>query len=411
MTKFLTYTLKLFGSIILLLLLYLNIRLYYQPTILIQEEARVNQSVLHQLRYLKDYLHHQNGGEIAQAKYPEGYVFINVLYGLAWCDFIKELSLKHSLRQEGLEEISWALAELQSPDAKMWFPNAIHPSRGIFYQGWCNYLLAKKLLIQESEERSIEDVTHYKKHCALMHEAFSSTSSCYLESYVQLAWPADNIVAIASLALHDKIDSVQYQPFIQTWLEQIQQKLDLNTGLIPHEVNFGNDAVIEGARGSSQSLMLNFLMEIDSTFAQQQFEQYTQHFLTTRFGLPGIREYPFGVKGGEDVDSGPVILEVGGAASLVGQRTMAIYGKTATSVGLRNCIESFGVAYTSAGQKQYVLGIEPIADAFIVWANALDVGREATLENWRWRFQLLSLFIVLLFYGIYKWSNRHKNRK
>ena len=412
MTKILSYTLKILGNIILLLLLYLNVRLYYQPTIVVQEEGRVNQSVLHQLRYLKNYLHHQNGGEIAQAKYPEGYVFINALYGLAWCDFIKALPLKHPLRKEGLEEVSWVLAELHSSYAKSWFPNAINPSNGIFYQGWCNYLLAKKLLLQHPEERSIEDVTYYKEHCALIHQAFSSASSCYLESYVQLAWPADNVVAMASLALHDKMDSIQYQPFIQGWLNRIQQKLDLNTGLIPHEVNFSNDAVMEGARGSSQSLMLNFLMDIDSTFARQQFEQYYKRFLTYRFGLPGVREYPLGVKGGGDVDSGPVILEVGGSASLVGQRTMAIYGKTATSVGLRNCIESFGAAYTSAGQKQYVLGIEPIADAFIVWANAVDIEKdETTVENWRWSFQLLSLCMLLLCYGIYKWSNRKKNRK
>jgi len=41
--------------------------------------------------------------------------------------------------------------------------------------------------------------------------------------------------------------------------------------------------------------MLNFLYEIDPSFAKQQFEIFDDLFKDSRFGLPGIRQYPRGV--------------------------------------------------------------------------------------------------------------------
>jgi len=156
--------------------------------------------------------------------------------------------------------------------------------------------------------------------------------------------------------------SVVYDSFVNTWLEDVKGSLDSITGLIPHEVDFETQTVLEGAKGSSQSLMLNFLIEIDSTFAKAQFEKYRTQFLDYRFGLPGIREYPKGTKSGADIDSGSVLLGIGGSASLVGQRTIVI-----------------------------------------VWANVVLIqNAEKQVGNWRWAFQLLSLTILCLIYFLYK---------
>lgn len=159
--------------------------------------------------------------------------------------------------------------------------------------------------------------------------------------------------------------------------------------------------------------MLNFLLEIDKEFAMAQFERYQNQFLDTRFGLPGIREYPKGTSGLADVDSGPILLDIGGAASLVGQRTMARYAAIKTAIGLRNSIESFGLAYAKNGYKKYVLGREPIADAFIAWANVINLQKvEKEVGNWRWAFQLLSLgillFLSIVIVNYRKYENKSK---
>jgi hypothetical protein len=193
------------------------------------------------------------------------------------------------------------------------------------------------------------------------------------------------------LALHDRIYSPKYQPLIKRWLRMTRANQD-SLGLIPHEVDAREGTVLVPARGSSQSLMLAILPEIDSAYARQQFALYKRHFTDYRLGLPGIREFPNGVIGFADIDSGPVLFQIGGAASIVGRRTMQQYKETTLAIGLRNSIEAFGIPWTQDRQKAYLWGALPIADAFIAWSNALEGSIAMAAQTpWRSRFQLLSL--------------------
>jgi hypothetical protein len=185
-------------------------------------------------------------------------------------------------------------------------------------------------------------------------------------------------------------------------------------GLIPHEVDAQEGTVITAARGSSQSLMLAILPEIDSAYARQQFALYKAHFTDYRLGLPGVCEFPNGKIGMADVDSGPVLFGIGGAASIVGRRTMQQHGETTLAVGLRNSIEAFGIPITRNGQKAYLRGTLPIADAFIAWSNGLEATVPMVNETpWRRKFQFYSLLtasaVVLLL--IWLWRKAGHNKK
>ena len=209
---------------------------------------------------------------------------------------------------------------------------------------------------------------------------------------------------MATLQLHDQIyKTSRYKNTISLWLERIKSNLDNDTGLIPHSVNF-DGSVYETPRGSSQSLMLNFLLDIDETFAKDQFQLYRKIFLTSKFGLPGILEYQkqesdnYG-----DIDSGPVILGVGGSASIVGQRTFGLYEERNINIALRNSIDAFGVSFTKNKKKKYLFGKMPIADAFISWSNSINCKMNQNISsNWRWPFQIISLAIIIIIGFIYK---------
>lgn len=120
--------------------------------------------------------------------------------------------------------------------------------------------------------------------------------------------------------------------------------------------------------------------------------------------MPGIREYPEGQNGFGDIDSGPVIFGIGGAASIVGQRTMGLYDDWLTYKGLRNCIESFGVGMTSKSKKKYIFGILPMADAFIAWSNSIEKNEIKINEiaYWRLKAQLSSLILLVFFIYLIK---------
>jgi len=199
------------------------------------------------------------------------------------------------------------------------------------------------------------------------------------------------------LHMHDKLYQANYESEIKNWFSQVKERLDI-MGLIPHKVDDEFGYPVQNAKGNSQSLMLNFLFDIDEDFAQEQFEIFHTLFKDTRFGLPGIRQYPKGLSGSGDIDSGPVLLGIGGAASIVGQRVYAKQKDWATYEGLRNSIESFGVGFTVNSKKRYVFGQLPMADAFICWSNAIEKSSSQVqiTSNWRIRFHLISLLIVVM---------------
>lgn len=176
--------------LLLIVLFYLNFRLYYSPIYEEQEGRIINKSVESQLKYLKHCLHGQEGGKLAQSQYPEGFVFFNVLYGLTWCDFIANMPSNHPLRKEGIQEINWALKELNNNYAAQLFPHSILPSRGIFYVGWKNYLLGKKLSLLDKSAWKIADKKQFEVQSATIYAAYEQTKKTYWASYTDLAWPA-----------------------------------------------------------------------------------------------------------------------------------------------------------------------------------------------------------------------------
>lgn len=373
-------------------LVYLNARLYYQPKF-----QNCNVDVYHQLQFLKTQLQ-EGAGEEMQQLFPEGFLFIHALYGLAWCDFLQKIDHQKPMYKEGVAEIDKAIQAMNKPMARRIFAKEQTLPYGAFYNGWTTYLLAKKLELQATSERDSLEMNAFQAKCETMAAAIRKSPTPYLTSYPYQAWPADMLLVVASLKKHDAIFEPKYEPLISTWLQAVKLRLDTSTQLIPHEVHYKDGMPLAGARGSSQSLMLNFLYEIDADFSKSQFSLYKKYFLARRFGLPGVREYPKGVRGTGDIDSGPVLLGIGGAASIVGQRTMGVHGEWEQFEGLRNCIEAFGAACTVSSKKRYIFGQLPMADAFIAWSNALEnhSNQYITRSNWRWRFQLLSLAISLL---------------
>jgi len=397
MRKFLKRISKPIFLVVIIGLLYLNLSLYYSADFDTTKQGIYNKDVYHQLQFLKSELHNGTGNDM-QRLFPEGFIFINSLYGLSWVNLIEGLKPSSEIFKEGMDEINWTIEEVNSPKGKSIFRKYLPLEYGAFYKGWTNFLLGKKLSIQSEEERIQSDIDLFFKNCQQISQALKNSKTPYLESYKSATWPADVTIAVASLGLHDKIFGLLFQETLSNWVIKVKANLDSRTGLIPHSVHYETGVATEGARGSSISLILNFLNEIDEDFAKEQFKIYRENFSEKRFALPGIREYPKGKVGRGDIDSGPVILDIGGASSIVGQRTMGLYGDWDQYVGIRNCIETFGVGYTWNSKKKYIFGQLPMADAFIAWSNSIEkMGDQEKVQSfWRLKFHILTLVLVLI---------------
>jgi hypothetical protein len=350
-------------GILLVGVLYINIKLYCEPQVKIIAGDSVNMDVVGQLHFLKEKL--DNGAaEDMQELYPEGYIFMQALYALTWSDVAQTLNLESPLYKEALSEADSAIHRLYSDKARNIFNRATAIPNGAYYAGWTTYVSGRKLALLPRNNRAARDIQKFQQQCDAMARVLEK--EVFPESYRGQAWPADAMLCAASLALHDKLFTPRYRTTLQQWTIRLKSNLD-ERGMIPHAA--GSAPM---ARGSSMSLMLIFLKGIDPVFARQQFALYKKYFVTTRLGLVAIREYPQGVDGDGDVDSGPVLFQAGAAASIVGVRTLTAYGEYGAALSLRNAIEAFGFSVKGNQEKHYLYGMLPMADAFIAWTNAAD---------------------------------------
>lgn len=342
-----------------------------------------------------------------QKIFPEGFVFNNALYGLAWCELaLSDTSDDKHLKEKAISEALFAYNEINSDRAKWTFNSYLTPENGIFYFGWRNYLLSKILTIDTTFRGHETYVDTFLVHCEILKNALENTDNPYLESYDGQSWPADMVVAMASLSNYDKIFKPEYDSIINSWLERVKIRLDPKTNMIPHSVDSKTGKPIQGARGCSMSLILRLLPEIDFNFAYEQFKLFEPKFISTIFGLPSIREYPVGQKGEGDIDSGPVIFGVGYSATIVTIGTYSIFNKDYSAENQYKTINAFGFGRKNGNMKSYLFGMLPIADAFIAWGRASSLENKLKLntidtKHWRVKFHFVSLLFILPFWILY----------
>ena len=405
--RFITVLIIFLCSSFILLIIFLNYKLYATTSFVNTEGVAVNNGLIKQLNYLQKEM--QNGAaEKMQQYYPEGFVFTEAVYGLSWAAVADVIPHNTSLYIKASNEMNWCYKSINSEKGKNRFDKTLPIPYGAYYTGWCNYLLGRKLKTEDIGARHPVEIRDFKNACQQIDS--NIRRAIYPESYPGYSWPADVFVAVACLALHDEIFEPEYQQVVVEWLTKVKSHPDKN-GFIPYAAA-PDGTLKENARGSSESLILNFLYDIDTGFANIQFKLYQQQFLDYRFGLPGIREFPKGNTNTGDVDSGPVVLGMGSAATIVGLKVLTQYHDSLHAIPLRNSLETFGIAFESETEKKYLFGAWPMADVFLAWAHTNETQQTNALNapsNWRITFQLYSITLLILFAGsIYLLLKRNK---
>ncbi|MGW4802472.1 hypothetical protein ACWEPC_59670, partial [Nonomuraea sp. NPDC004297] len=273
--------------------------------------------VRRQLAFLRAALD-SGAGERAQELFPEGYFFLHALYGLTWVELALREPAEAAVRASALREARWALDRLDGPAGRAPFSPDLTPSYGVFYRGWCNWLRGGVLSLQPADRRDPGELRRFTDDSAALGRAFAASRSPFLAAYPGRSWPVDSVVAVASLRLHDVLRPPRYAGAVARWLRLTRERLDPGTGLIPHEAEPGTGVPAEVARGSSQSMIQRFLADVDPAFAAQQYARFRERYVVTPLGLgPAVREYPVGMDGPGDVDSGPLPLGVSLSATAV----------------------------------------------------------------------------------------------
>jgi hypothetical protein len=363
--RILKFTLALPLVVGMTMMIMINIGLSHRQRVRIVETDTIDLETLNELKGLKRALHNNADAQM-QNLYPEGYVFMNAIYALAWSSFLQDQA-QRSFVEEGVSEIQKACHKIDSPEGRAVFSPDLPLAYGAFYQGWSAYVLGNKLHLQKLINTDSKEIERFQLQCAMIAKALSQNP--FPESHPQAAWPADAVICAAALSLHDRIFTPRYSSVLKKWIINLGNITDSN-GLIPHEVNATDHTILQSSRGSSMALMLVFLHDIDLQFASEQYKLFKNNFIDTTLSLTGVREYPKGQSGKGDVDSGPLMFGYGGAATIVGTKTLSLYGDDGLSARVKQTVEAFSFPTEDDGEKKYFFGALPMADAFIVWSHS-----------------------------------------
>jgi hypothetical protein len=164
--------------------------------------------------------------------------------------------------------------------------------------------------------------------------------------------------------------------------------------------------LLEGARGSSQSVITRFLIEVDEDWGREQYALYRQQFVAPFLGVPGVLEYPIGTHGWGDVDSGPLLAGFSASATVVQIGSAQIQGDLEVANALIPASEAVGLPLSLGDSKRYAFGLMPVGDAFLVWAKTSSrwVASPASLNTptlpvivspwWRMPFHFVTLILL-----------------
>jgi hypothetical protein len=118
---------------LMLLIVMINVKLNYRPRITVSAGDTINHDLLKGLWGLKRALNDDADIDMQQV-YPEGYMFLNAIYALAWINFLQKEG-NRAFADEGRTKIEKAWSKINSATAKEPFDEELPLPYGAFYNG------------------------------------------------------------------------------------------------------------------------------------------------------------------------------------------------------------------------------------------------------------------------------------
>lgn len=185
-----------------------------------------------------------------------------------------------------------------------------------------------------------------------------------LPSYGRRTWPADNEVILAALRLHRELAGPDEQ--LEAAAGELEAALAAITtdGLPASEVEPDALAGKDVPRGCALSWSVAFRGLHDPGAAASLWASVRKDYLVHVGPAVGVREWPPGVDRKADVDSGPILLGIGAAASAFALPATRLAGAQADHLALRASAQLAGLKVIE--EKR---GTEQLPRAIALWGR------------------------------------------
>jgi hypothetical protein len=256
--------------------------------------------------------------------------------------------------------------EVRAFDAKSWHEDPIASLDGAnghaAYLGYTNLVLAlHRRVAPKSRFAELND----KISNALARRLRNSPAGI-LQTYPNETYPVDNSSVLGSLLLHQKYFGGDHADVTGPMLQRFQKNwLDEKSGLLFQAVDGRNGEAFDDPRASGTGLAAYFL-----SFGEREVAGLLLHSLKNECagslaGFGFVREYPSGVEGQGDIDSGPVICGISPSATGFTLASSRAFKDRKLYVQLYRTAHLTGAPVSSGKRRQFVTG-GPIGNAIML---------------------------------------------
>ncbi len=228
------------------------------------------------------------------------------------------------------------------------------------YLGYLNLLLSyHRFLEPESGFAALND-----RITGALVMRLEKSSILLLETYPGEIYPMDNCAVIASIGLYDRATGRDHKELLKSWSARCREKYrDPKSGLLYQSVTSTGE-VSDDPRGSGTTLGLYFLSFSDPDFSKELYDSAKTALFTSAFGFGMMKEYPEGVEGSGDIDSGPILMGVGLASTGFMMAGSRIHGDAYSYSKIYATVDLFGAPLRRGEQLEFVTG-GPLGNAIM----------------------------------------------
>lgn len=258
--------------------------------------------------------------DLLQSPKPKGAfaVYARAFAAYAWVNVGLSDARQRPRARAGIDAL---IAQSLSPALSAPFgKDRIHLGRhrltpSVAYLGHLALMLEGRSLLGPLSEEQVTLQSALLRH---LEGAMSRSPSRLLPSYGRRVWPADNEVLAAALLLATR--RAPGSTSTERALTELRQTLDRleATGLPPAEVDFVSAAEVDVPRGCALAWTVAMRGLSSVSEAATLYERFRSGYFVHSGPLAGFREWPRGVDRPADVNSGPIVLGMGVAASGIG---------------------------------------------------------------------------------------------
>lgn len=191
----------------------------------------------------------------------------------------------------------------------------------------------------------------------------SDRNGVWITSYRQRSWLFDSLACLLAVRLSDQQNGLNLDESTRLVKEHLRYRrsaVDEATGLTNTEIDHRTGKVRLGPRGCDLSGTICFLGHLAPAYCRETYARYKQQFWVAReFGgmkLCGFREWPMEAKGFMDMDSGPILFNIGAAASGFGLGASRFARDDAAHRALLESLDQVRQAFDSAADVSSLLG-------------------------------------------------------